>query len=265
MYIACSTSIFREPLESSLPRIKAMGFDKVDMLAGHGKDHVCIESLEQNFDAETERIRGLLDQHGLTPVALNLALGHLYRREADEIAKRLARVDLAGRLMAALNIRVASFYPGYKVEDRPWQDVVQDMAASIDEMLEVGARHGATLTVELHYNTPVQTVEQGIRLLELAPALQVAYDPSHFAMQRITLADTALFFERTAHVHLRDAAPDAMQAHHGSGSVDFAWLLNALKARGYDQGLSIEYLPSKDDDFQPDVVKTRDAIQALIH
>ena len=62
------------------------------------------------------------------------------------------------------------------------------------------------------------------------------------------------------HVHLRDAAPGELQTHFGKGAVDFDWLFNSLKDRGYQGHFSIEYLQMKDMDVLDDVARMRDAI-----
>jgi sugar phosphate isomerase/epimerase len=43
-------------------------------------------------------------------------------------------------------------------------------------------------------------------------------------------------------VRLRDAAPRKIQERTGKGTVDFAWILDALAERGYSGDFSIEYL-----------------------
>jgi len=47
-------------------------------------------------------------------------------------------------------------------------------------------------------------------------------------------------------VHLRDAATNKMYDHTRKGNVDFNWLLDALKERGYAGHVSIECLPGSD-------------------
>lgn len=60
----------------------------------------------------------------------------------------------------------------------------------------------------------------------------------------------------TVQVHLRNASPAQMQVPMGTGSVDFAWLLRALRGRGYEGAVTIEYLGAG----EADVVCLRDLL-----
>lgn len=61
-------------------------------------------------------------------------------------------------------------------------------------------------------------------------------------MQAIDLRATASLLDHAAHVHLRDAAPGTMQVEFGTGTVDLAWLLGALREREYRGHISLGYL-----------------------
>ncbi len=263
MAIACSTSAFKQPLEAALGRVAGMGFQEVDVLAIGAWPHVDASRLAEQFEAERERVSAALEAAGLTPIAMNFAVGHLHRRDdAEANARRLEQVEALTRLMRELGVEVASFYPGYRADDRPWPDVLRDEVTTIREMLEIAERAGVTLTVEPHFNTPFQTIEQVSGLLEALPELRIAYDPSHFAMQGLTLEQVESLLDRAAHVHLRDAAPQKLQAPFGSGTVDFEGLLAALRRRGYAGHFSIEYLPGLEGGAEASITALRDAVSA---
>jgi sugar phosphate isomerase/epimerase len=244
MAIACSTSAFKTSLDDALGQVAGLGFQHVDLIAIPSWGHVIPADLVADWEIAAQQVEELLKKHGLTPVAMNLAVTHPHQRDDELNAARLAQVEAIARLMKRLGVGVCSFYPGYKVEDRPWEDVLADSAATISEMVAAGKREGVKFAVELHFGTPFQTVEQGMRLLEAVPELGVAYDPSHYAMQQIDLHATRAFLDRAVHVHLRDAGPDKMQVPFGQGTVDIDWIVDTLAERGYDGHLSIEYLPN---------------------
>jgi sugar phosphate isomerase/epimerase len=139
-------------------------------------------------------------------------------------------------------------------------DVLAGEVATIGEFIKTAEEYGVCLAIEPHYNTPFQTLEQVDELLAAVPALKVAYDPSHFAMQEIDLRETAKYLDRAAHVHVRDAAPGKMQAKVGEGTVGFAWLVGELKSRGYDGALSVEYLPGNEDQLP----RMREVLEGLM-
>ncbi|MBI5725350.1 MAG: sugar phosphate isomerase/epimerase [Planctomycetes bacterium] len=259
MAIACSTSGFRMPLEQALERVEALGFRHVDLITMAGWQHVDIAALADSFDAESARIQRLLGKHRLTPVAMNFAVGHPHDRTNPAEVKR--RLDLAAgvcRMMNAIGVKVASFYPGRKVENRPWQDVLEGTVKSVGEMLEQAQKFGVRLVVEPHFATPFQTVEQCTGLLNAIPELNVAFDPSHFAMQGIGMDAVKFLFARASHVHVRDAGPDKMQMPFGKGTVDFAAMAAGLKSAGFKGNYSIEYLPGLEDgDVEAEIVKLK--------
>ncbi len=255
MAIACSTSAFKTDFESALGEVARLGFKHVDLIAIGGWNHVSLPKLVDSFDATADRIEGLLSRYGLTPVAMNFAVHHPHQRTDEQAnANRLEQVRAQTRIMNRLGVKVASFYPGYKAEDRRWEDVLADEVATLGEMLAIGRDAGVTLCVEPHFGTPFQSVRQGLGLLEALPELQIAYDPSHYAMQGIDLRETQPLLDRAATVHLRDAGPDKMQRPVGEGTVDFDWIIQTLQARHYAGQWSIEYLPSEEIDIPAQIV-----------
>lgn len=263
MNIACSTSAYQGSLADALASVARLGFSQVDLIAIPGWGQLEPALLAEQWDAEAERVEELLAQHRLTPVAVNLAVGNPYQRDAAVVGQRLREVEGIARFMQRLGIPIASFYPGYRAEDRRWEDVLADSVTSIREMLAVAGAYGVTLAVELHMFTPFETVEQGIGLLEAVPELSIAYDPSHYAMQTIDLHETAPLLARAVHVHLRDAAPGQMAVAVGAGTVDFPWILDTLCARHYPGNISIEYLPDVPQ-VEQEIVRMREILSATL-
>lgn len=260
MTLSCSTSAFKGPLEDALPAIARLGFSHVDLIAIPQWNHVSLPALVSSFDEEAGRVERLLDEHRLQVSALNMAFAHPHQRNDELNARRIAQAKAAAKLMNRLGVKIASFYPGYKVDDRPWDDVLRDTVATINELTAVAGAAGVTFAIEPHFSTPVQTVDQIRKLFAALPGLRIAYDPSHFAMQRINLRDTAFMLDRTVHVHVRDAAPDKMCVPPGTGTVDFKWLLSALKKRGYDAFVTIEYLPGGEGSAESQIAAMRDML-----
>jgi sugar phosphate isomerase/epimerase len=264
MAIACSTSAFKTDFDTALGQVRELGFSHADLICIPQWGHVSLPALVEDYDSEAGRVRSLLETHEITPVGLNCGLPATYDRSEQSRNDRLAQVRAAARLMNQLDVKVASFYPGYKVEDRPWSEVMRDAATSMREMIEIGDQADVTFAIELHAHTPFETVEQCTALLEEVPQLKVAYDPSHFALQQIPLAQTAPFLQRSVHVHIRDAGPDKMQMPFGQGTVDLAWLIRTLKSCHYQGHYSIEYLPNLPEPVGQSITRTRDAIAELL-
>ncbi len=264
MIIACSTSAFKSNLDDALGQIKSMGFKHVDLIAIPGWNQIDLDKLTREYDAYSCEIESLLKKHELTPVAMNMAVGNLYQRNDEENTKRMSRMRSAAGLMNKLNIKIASFYPGYKVDEKDWDNALLEEIKTIKEMMDIGNEFGVTFAVEFHYDTIIQTIEQCRKLLSVLPELQAAYDPSHFAMQEgFSLRDTEEFINKAVHIHMRDASVGKMQEPYGRGTVDFDWIMGCLKKRNYQGAVSIEYLPGLEGNMKEQITALKNKLESL--
>ena len=262
MSLACSTSAFRMPLDDALAEVRGLGFAYVDLICIPGWDHVQPPELAKDATAVARRVATMLKRHKLTPVACNVALPNLHQRSEEADAERMRQAEGVARLMRRLKIRVASFYPGYKVDAAQWEDAFARWVHTWHGLEAVADEADVTFTVELHKDTVFETMAQCQRLLEALPELRIAYDPSHFVMQGLDVRETAPLLARAAHVHLRDAAINKMYERTGKGAVDFDWLLGSLKDRGYDGPISIECLPGDDPQaVRDDILKLKAIVE----
>lgn len=250
MAIACSTLVrCASPLERALADIAAMGFARIDLLVIDGWVHVHTRDLADQFDQTVAGIDRLLRQHNLMPIALNTGVGpQLHQRSPAINARRIREVEALIRCMQHYGITIAAIQPRNADRDRPWDEVLRDCVATLREQTAMGRAAGITFALELHVNSPFETLDQARRLLAELPDLPLVYDPSHFVMQGIDLKETGWLIDYAHHVHLRDAAPGKLQVPFGTGAIDFDWLLGTLRERGYQGHFSIEYLETDEFD-----------------
>ncbi|WP_308636364.1 sugar phosphate isomerase/epimerase family protein [Paenibacillus silvisoli] len=264
--VACSTSVrCGSSFEEALAAISAAGFRYVDILSIDGWVHVNTSALvtDQGLTQEIGRTKQLLDRYQLIPAATNSGVSpQLHDRSPEAIERRKAETIGLANWMKALGISFAAIQPRQPDRSRPWQEMQDDCIASLREQLAVAKQEGISMALEFHVNSPFETMEQCLRLMEQLPEMPLVYDPTHFVMQGIPLEETFAFLDRAAHVHLRDAAPDNMQVRLGEGLVDTGLILEELKRRGYQGGFSIEYLETGDFDVMQDAAQLYDRIQA---
>ncbi len=261
MAVACSTSAFKVPLDEALAEVAGLGFGHVDLISIEGWNHVEPEELVTEWEVASSEVTESLRRHGLEPVALNVAVGDLYDRRDEIRSERLEKVGAVARLMEHLGVPVASFYPGYMREEVDWDEALEGTLATWREMRSPAREWGVRFVLEAHKNTPFETLDQIARLLEADADLALAYDPSHFVMQSLDVRETEPLLERTEHVHLRDAGPEKMQRPLGEGTVDFEWILDALRERGYGGHFSIEYLGGRDRDVTGDIAELKRLVE----
>ena len=263
MNIACSTTVgYKQDLSTALRSIRDNGFTGIDLLAIDGWAHINPRELAEQGEAGYGRIAELLARYRLSPIALNIGTRtDLHDRTAEAIESRSREMQAMVALMNRLAVPIAVIQPRGRDTSRAYADVLRDCAATWREMNGIAARSGVELALELHVFSPFETLEQAKALIASIPDLKVVYDPSHFVMQGVPIRETEWLLDRSIHVHLRDAAYGHMQTRLGRGDVDFEWMFDALKRRGYAGPVSIEYLQADDYDVFEDVRRLKAMVQ----
>lgn len=262
MAIACSTAVFcRSKLEDALAGIQRLGFSQIDLLLIDGWVHVNTTDLAQDYENTAARVDALLARYDLTPIAFNAGVSPLlHDRSQEGCARREAEVKALLRFMDHCRVSVAAVQPRNPDPHRPRDQALRDSASTMRDMVEMAAGTGVVFALECHAGSIVETMDEVKEMMRLVPELRFAYDPTHFVMNGIALPDTLPLMEKSVQVHLRDAAPGAMQSRFGQGAVDFGWILTQLRARDYRGHFSIEYLEQEGHDLSADVLGLRDKI-----
>jgi sugar phosphate isomerase/epimerase len=262
MAIACSTSLGQKlPLPEALARISRLGFRHVDLLSIDGWVHVNTRDLAERWEETVCAVDRTLSEAALVPIATNSGVSPQFHHRTPEVnAARLREVEALVRWMNHLGIGVAAIQPRQGDAARPWEDVLADCVATLEEQFAVGREGGVRFGVELHVNSPFETPEQARRLLEAMPQVTFVYDPTHAVCQGLDVRETEWVMDHAVHVHLRDAAPGHLQTAYGEGAVDFAWVLTRLRDRGYTGHFSIEYFDAPEFDVDASVLRLRDEI-----
>lgn len=244
MAVAISSAIgCASPLQRALSLVASAGAGYVDVLMIGAWAHVNPAELVADFAGVAGRLDRLLSGLGLKLLALNTGTTvQLHdRSEAANIA-RLLQTEAMCRLMAERGVRTAAVQPLQRDAQRASEEVIRDCVASLRQQYAIAAKYGVRLAVELHVNSPFETLDEARFLLEEMPEVGLVYDPTHFVMQGVPLAETTWMMDRAIHVHARDAARGQLQVPLGSGEIDFNWMAGALKDRGFAGNVSVEYL-----------------------
>jgi sugar phosphate isomerase/epimerase len=124
------------------------------------------------------------------------------------------------------------------------------------EMLKPAIAHaekeGVLLLIEPEPGLLVETADQFLELMGHldSPAVGLNFDIGHFyCVNDDPAATVPRLAKYTRHYHLEDIA--ATRVHHhlvpGEGAIDFAATLQAIRATGYDDWITIELYPYVDD------------------
>ena len=111
---------------------------------------------------------------------------------------------------------------------------------------------GVLLLIEPEPGLLIETTDEYLEVADRvnAPSIGLNFDVGHaFCMGEDLPRQIARMAPHTRHYHLEDIA--ATRVHHhmvpGTGAIDFAEVIGAIKATGYDGWLTVELYPSVDD------------------
>ena len=146
------------------------------------------------------------------------------------------------RVAADLGIAGLTVLPGVAWAEDPdasWSVCVEELGWRVDEAGAVGVE----VRIEPHVGSIVALPELVLRLCAELPGLRLTLDASHFEVQSVTLDRLLTLAPLAGHVHVRAAKPGAVQVRWRDNETDFAALVEALRAAGYDGGYCVEYVP----------------------
>lgn len=202
---------------------------------------------------EPAAIRDLLDGYGLRLVA---GFVPAVLHDPDRLDTELKAVDrqaatLAGAGADLLVLAAATGSDGYEasedLDDAAWRH----LAAGIEQVEEVTARHGLVTALHPHYGTVVERADQVDQILDRSD-VGLCLDAGHLMVAGADpVAITRSWLDRVRHVHLKDVAADLARqvragqiTYHravadglyrvlGEGDVDIAAMLELLEESGY--------------------------------
>jgi sugar phosphate isomerase/epimerase len=256
--LAYSTNAYRRcSLDEALERVAALGYRGIELMA----DVPHAWPATAGPDRLTA-IRGQLANRTLEIANINAFMMNAVQDfwhpswiEPDEAyrSQRVEHTIAALRMAAALGAPSISTEPGGPLEPGLSRDWAMDtFVEGLTEALPVAEEVGVQLLVEPE---PGLLVEDAAGFLELAqrissPALGLNFDIGHFYCVSEPLPETIRRLEHlTGHYHIEDIAASRVHEHliPGQGAIDFAAVLQAVAATGYDGWITVELYPYLDD------------------
>ena len=242
----------RDSIHDVLARIKGMGFAAVDLAAFENWQNVNPSSLlTDNGQAWTRSFAEALAVTGLRVSSFNCGSStRLNDPNPAAFAQYTREYQALLDFAEAVGCPNLTVQPGYPIEGYDLGTLLDTTRGHLAELAKLNEGRAITLSFEGHQGSILEDPANAIAMMNvLWPDAGFTYDPSHWAMQDIPLSETEALLDTTYHVHVRNAALDKMQETMAAGVVDFHWLIAALKARGYDGAVAIEYFNGFDADF----------------
>jgi sugar phosphate isomerase/epimerase len=127
-----------------------------------------------------------------------------------------------------------------------WEQQKSRLTDRLHEWATTAEACGTTIAIKAHVTSAVNSPERLLWLLEQvkSPAIQVAYDYSHFELQGISLAESlSLLLPRTQFIHVKDCRGDANKFQFllpGEGRTDYVEYFSLLRKQGYSGPVCVE-------------------------
>lgn len=249
--------------------VRLLGFELVDLalFLADGTELVA------DPGAVASRLRASLDAHGLASEDIFLSIGATVeeiapnQRDAEGRARGRREFAAATRVAATIGIPGITILPGVSWAEDPdasWVSCVEELAWRVEDGVAVGVE----VRIEAHAGSIVPTPELASRLCAEVPGLRLTLDLSHFDLQAVTLDRSLVLVPLAGHLHVRAAKAGAIQVRWRDNETDFAALVDALQAAGYEGAYCVEYVPMPkwrcdELDVVTEALATRDALHVL--
>jgi sugar phosphate isomerase/epimerase len=262
MRLAFSTNAYlRHPFEEAADRIAALGYEGLELLADvpHAWPAGLLEGPKRAIRAAMERNR--LEFSNVNAFMMNAI--NDYRQpywfpsfiEPDPHYRRV-RIDHTRRalsLCAELGAPHITTEPGGPLAPgQTRQEAIDLFVEVLKPLAEHADREGVLLLIEPEPQLLLETTDQYLEVAERvdAPSIGLNFDVGHaFCVGEDLPVAIARLAPHIRHYHLEDIA--ASRVHHhlvpGMGAIDFAAVIDAIRATGYDGWLTVELYPFVDD------------------
>lgn len=274
MRLAFSTNAYlRFPFDEAADRIAGFGYEGLELMAD--VPHAWPAGL---LDGPKRAIRAAMERNHLTfsnvnAFMMNAIADHrqpywhpsFIEPDPDYRQVRIDHTRRALSLCAELGAPHITTEPGGPLaHGQARQGAIDLFVETLKPLAEHAHNLGVLLLIEPEPELLVETTDQYLEVAERldAPSIGLNFDVGHaFCVREDLPRAIAALAPHIRHYHLEDIA--ATRVHHhlvpGMGAIDFAAVLAAIRATGYDGWLTVELYPFLDD---PDDAARR-AIEVL--
>ncbi|MEK6799514.1 MAG: sugar phosphate isomerase/epimerase family protein [Planctomycetota bacterium] len=252
-----SNAYMRFPVDDAIDRIARLGYRGIELMAD--VPHLWPPSTS---DSDVARIRGRIRDAGLAISNVNAFMMNAVQDfwhpswiEPDEACRRrrIRHTIDALRMASGLGAPSITTEPGGPLPDGMSREQAMDLfVAGLYESLCVAEDVGVMLLVEPEPELLIENAEQFLDLARRidSPRFGLNFDVGHFFCVGEPLPETIHRLRAfTRHYHLEDIAATRVHQHliPGRGAIDFAAVLQAIRAADYDGWLTVELYPYLDD------------------
>ena len=237
------------PHDKVLDLIAAMELDGVDVGLFEGRSHLWPSREFADVAHSAGTLRDKLSDRGLAPADVFLQLDPDFVPYAvnhpDPSRRRHARESFTRTLEYAnrLGSPHVTTLPGVMFEkDESAADSWQRSQDELAWRVEQAENHGIIFAVEAHVGSLAPNPREAERMVRGVPGLTLTLDYTHFTRLGMEDAEIEALVRFASHFHVRGARKDRLQASFKDNAIDYAGVLKAMRASGYQGYLGIEYV-----------------------
>jgi sugar phosphate isomerase/epimerase len=245
--VSCTDFTFHAlPHEQALALIAQLEIGHADLLFFPGCRHVQAEEVRSDPAATAAKISARVRAAGLA-VADVLGLFGGYRdlspNDPDAHVRAESR-DAFDRLLEfakGVGAHGVTIIPGMDWPGEPHESALARAGDELAWRAERAASAGLRLCFEPHVESLTETVDDVLRLCELAPGLRVALDYTHLHYHGIPQAEIERIHPVTGHIHGRQGRPGQLQTSAREGAIDYGRVVGLFVRQGFDGFFCLEY------------------------
>jgi sugar phosphate isomerase/epimerase len=253
-------------LDESAAIYRALGVDALDLIAIPGTRldtyKIAADPLEQ------ARAISKLDMDLSNLLMFFGTNFHDHALNSSDPAIRSKNLDIFRRVLefcAAAAFYSITLLPGVDQPPISRSESLKYAAAELNRMNELAREAGIFLVYEPHVQSILEKPHAALKFARENHGVKLVIDYSHAVSLGYSSIDLDPLVPFAGHVHLRQAAPDKIQARWDEGSIDFPALVRLLKKTGYEGYLTLEYEHDKfwnmdRCDVMTETIKMRDVV-----
>jgi sugar phosphate isomerase/epimerase len=221
---------------------RAIGVNALDLIAIPGS---CLDTYEIAADPRGQARR--LNALGIEFSNLITFFGTDFRDRALNSPDATIRANNRETFRKLLDFcTTAGFHsitvlPGVEYQSHSRQAALAWTATELNRMNELANDAGVLLVYEPHVESILESPRDVVAFAQTQCDVKLVIDYSHAVSLGYARSDLEPLVAHAGHVHLRQAAPDKIQARWEEGSIDFPALIGLLKQSGYQGYLTLEY------------------------
>jgi sugar phosphate isomerase/epimerase len=255
--------------------VSMLGFEGFDLSLMGNRSQIQPEVVRQDVVTWATDLRAIVDETGLRLADVFLipwtdfdVLAPNHPEAAERDAARALFSDIL-ELAARMDAPGLTLVPGIVWPGRPEAESLARAGEELQWRAERARALGLRCSVEPHVGSVVPTPEAVSELLELAPALELTLDYTHFVAQRVAEERIDPLVAHARHFHARGARPGRPQCAMKDNTIDYEHVVDQLLAVGFDGFIASEYVwieweHANECDNVSETVMMRDRIRARL-